>query len=269
MKKQFLSSIPETMEIPQVIRGKALKSLEPYLYILAVFFGMLILYAMARIISLQRRVRDLEARPPVDDITLRGAVRLQLNDLVSDLEQSIRAKQSVPDNGPSQKHVMFDSKFHDQNHNYNNNTITEVAATVDKELNEVLEIANSVKASLPDVTLFANAMKLQKKQQIVGVEPGAAQDVSAVNDTHTLAPQPQDEKEKGKEKEAAKPEAEAAEASEEEKDKESEKGKDKRWSTPVLKRDKKKTQPPPTFKAGSKRKGAKAENELEVVDHDE
>lgn len=256
------------MEIPQVMRGKALKSLEPYLYILAVFFGMLILYAMARIISLQRRVRDLEARPPVDDITLRGAVRLQLNDLVSDLEQSIRAKQSVPDNGPSQKHVMFDSKFHNQNHNHNNNTITEIAATVDKELNEVLEIANSVKASLPDVTLFANAMKLQKKQQIVGVEPAVAQDVS-VNDTNTLAQQPQDEKEKGKEKEAAKPEAEAAEASEEEKDKESEKGKDKRWSTPVLKRDKKKTQPPPTFKAGSKRKGAKAENELEVVDHDE
>ena len=162
MKKQFLSSIPETMEIPQVARGsggsgtsKALKSLEPYLYILAVFFGMLILYAMARIISLQRRVRDLEARPPVDDITLRGAVRLQLNDLVSDLEQSIRAKQSVSDNGPSsQKHVMFDSNFH------HSNTNTIAADTVDKELNDVLEIANSVKASLPDVTLFANAMKL-------------------------------------------------------------------------------------------------------------
>ena len=187
MKKQFLSSIPEVMESNQVLRSgatKVLKSLEPYLYILAVFFGMLILYAMARIISLQRRVRDLEARPPVDDITLRGAVRLQLNDLVSDLEQSIRAKQSVPDYNGQKQFVSDYNGLHatltqssqsdtrgakvveyGQNQKRASSSASSESANespsansnlvkVDEELNQVLEIANSVKASLPDLSLI-------------------------------------------------------------------------------------------------------------------
>ena len=162
MKKQFLSSIPEVFEEmnngTQATKRSWLglgKSVESYWYILVVFFGMLLLYAMARIISLQRRVRDLEARPPVDDITLRGAVRLQLNDLVSDLEQTLRAKQtdapastlSFPSFAPSSAAAQMKKQD-----------------VLDEELNQVLEIANSVKASLPDVKLFANAMKIQKQK---------------------------------------------------------------------------------------------------------
>ena len=181
MKKQFLSSIPEVFEEmnngTQAIKRSWLwlgKSVESYWYILVVFFGMLLLYAMARIISLQRRVRDLEARPPVDDITLRGAVRLQLNDLVSDLEQTLRAKQtdapasalsfpsfspsSAPGPGPAPAPPALSSS------QYITHAHVKKQDNLDEELNQVLEIANSVKASLPDVKLFANAMKMQKQK---------------------------------------------------------------------------------------------------------
>jgi hypothetical protein len=153
MKKQFLSTIPELPGSELDLKStKKWKAIENYWYLLAVFFGLLLLYALARIISLQRRVRDLEARPPVDDITLRGAVRLQLNDLVSDLEQSLRAKQSQAVQEP----VKFEP------------------LQVDHEINQVLEIANSVKSSLPDLKLFANAIKQQKiknESAAVEVEP--------------------------------------------------------------------------------------------------
>jgi len=285
MKKQFLSSIPEVMESNQVLRSgatKVLKSLEPYLYILAVFFGMLILYAMARIISLQRRVRDLEARPPVDDITLRGAVRLQLNDLVSDLEQSIRAKQSVPDyNG--QKQFVSDynglhatltqssqsdtrgAKVVDYGQNQKRASLSASSDSanespsansnlvkVDEELNQVLEIANSVKASLPDVRLFANAMSQQKKQQ--------QQQQHTLTTTTT---EPLKEEVKNSEIEILNLPADSKHIEKEEVAEEEEKEK-VRWTTPGLKRDKKKTQPPPTFKAGSKRRGGKLENDSEA-----
>ena len=150
MKKQFLSTIPELPVSELDLKStKKWKAIENYWYLLAVFFGLLLLYALARIISLQRRVRDLEARPPVDDITLRGAVRLQLNDLVSDLEQSLRAKQSQAVQEP----VKFEP------------------LQVDHEINQVLEIANSVKSSLPDLKLFANAIKQQKiKNESAAVE---------------------------------------------------------------------------------------------------
>jgi len=58
----------------------------------AVSGGILLLYSLSRIIALQRRVRDLEARPPVDDIVMRGMIRQQVSEMVTDLEQSIRAR---------------------------------------------------------------------------------------------------------------------------------------------------------------------------------
>jgi hypothetical protein len=61
----------------------------------AVSGGVLLLYSLSRIIALQRRVRDLEARPPVDDIVMRGMIRQQVSEMVSDLEQSIRARNSI------------------------------------------------------------------------------------------------------------------------------------------------------------------------------
>jgi DNA polymerase III gamma/tau subunit len=171
MKKQFLSSIPEVFEEMQHTNGTQAtkrswlglgKTVESYWYILVVFFGMLLLYAMARIISLQRRVRDLEARPPVDDITLRGAVRLQLNDLVSDLEQTLRAKQtdsSTSHLSPPPPSIPIPIPYPAPAPSF-----ARKQDVVDEELNQVLEIANSVKASLPDVKLFANAMKMQKQK---------------------------------------------------------------------------------------------------------
>ena len=65
-------------------------------FILAIFGGVLLLYALARLVSVQRRLRDLESKPPVDDITLRGAIRVQLNDLIGDIEQSMRAPSLNP-----------------------------------------------------------------------------------------------------------------------------------------------------------------------------
>jgi hypothetical protein len=60
--------------------------------LVAVSGSILLLYAISRIIALQRRVRDLESRPPIDDIVMRGAIRQQVSEMVNDLEQSIRAK---------------------------------------------------------------------------------------------------------------------------------------------------------------------------------
>jgi hypothetical protein len=61
----------------------------------AVSGGVLLLYSLSRIIALQKRVRGLEARPPVDDIVMRGMIRQQVSEMVSDLEQSIRARNSI------------------------------------------------------------------------------------------------------------------------------------------------------------------------------
>lgn len=58
----------------------------------AVAGGVLLLYSLSRLVALQRRVRDLEARPPVDDIVMRGMIRREVADMVADLEQSIRAR---------------------------------------------------------------------------------------------------------------------------------------------------------------------------------
>lgn len=52
----------------------------------AVIGGILVLYSLSRIISLQRRVRDLEARPPVDDIVMKGLIRHEVGELVNSLE---------------------------------------------------------------------------------------------------------------------------------------------------------------------------------------
>jgi hypothetical protein len=60
--------------------------------LVAVSGGILLLYCMSRIIAMQRRVRDLEARPPVDDILMRGMIRQQVSEMVSELEQSIRVR---------------------------------------------------------------------------------------------------------------------------------------------------------------------------------
>ncbi len=49
--------------------------------------GVLLLYSLSRIIALHRRLRDLEARPPVDDIVMRGMIRQQVNELMVQLEK--------------------------------------------------------------------------------------------------------------------------------------------------------------------------------------
>lgn len=49
----------------------------------------LVLYCVSRLVQLQRRVRDLEARPPVDEIVLRGITRQYLSETVKDLEEAV------------------------------------------------------------------------------------------------------------------------------------------------------------------------------------
>jgi len=47
----------------------------------------LLLYSMSRLIALQRRVRDIEARPPVDDIVMRGMIRQHVSDILKVMKE--------------------------------------------------------------------------------------------------------------------------------------------------------------------------------------
>ena len=61
-------------------------------FLLAVISGsILLLYSLSRIIALHRRVKDLEARPPVDDIVMRGLIRNQLNELLNAKKDVVKA----------------------------------------------------------------------------------------------------------------------------------------------------------------------------------
>ena len=50
--------------------------------LVAIAGGILIVYALSRVISLQRRIKDLEARPPMDDIVMRSIIRQEVSALV-------------------------------------------------------------------------------------------------------------------------------------------------------------------------------------------
>ena len=62
----------------------------------AVVGGILVLYSLSRIISLQRRIRDLEGRPPVDDIVMRGMIRHEVREIVEEQEEKKMAYESKP-----------------------------------------------------------------------------------------------------------------------------------------------------------------------------
>lgn len=64
--------------------------------LVAIAGSILLLYTLSRIISLQRRVRDLEARPPVDDIVMRGMVRQQVSEVLANYERR-KALESKPE----------------------------------------------------------------------------------------------------------------------------------------------------------------------------
>lgn len=53
---------------------------------------LLLLYTISRIISLSRRIRDLEARPPVDEIILRGLIRQEVQAHAEKLDAIIEEK---------------------------------------------------------------------------------------------------------------------------------------------------------------------------------
>lgn len=85
----------------------------------AVSGGVLLLYSLSRLIALQRRVRDLEARPPVDDIVMRGMIRQQVSEMVGDLEKSIRSRAAIapvvvtaitPPSQPAQAEAAFEKE---------------------------------------------------------------------------------------------------------------------------------------------------------------
>ena len=58
--------------------------------------GVLLLYSLSRIIALHRRLRDLEARPPVDDIVMRGMIRQQVSELLTHLEKRTDVSKPEP-----------------------------------------------------------------------------------------------------------------------------------------------------------------------------
>jgi hypothetical protein len=51
--------------------------------LIAIAGGILIAYALSRVIALQRRIKDLESRPPVDEIVMRSLIRQEVGALVS------------------------------------------------------------------------------------------------------------------------------------------------------------------------------------------
>ena len=61
-----------------------------YLFLFASI--LLLLYTISRIISLSRRVKDLEARPPVDEIILRGLIRQEVHNHTEKLDGLIQEK---------------------------------------------------------------------------------------------------------------------------------------------------------------------------------
>jgi hypothetical protein len=68
----------------------------PSTLLLAIISGaVLLLYSLSRIMSLHRRVNDLEARPPVDDIVLRGIIRRQMNEMIEEADHE-KAMEQVP-----------------------------------------------------------------------------------------------------------------------------------------------------------------------------
>lgn len=74
-RKYVTFSSPSEGEIPSTL-------------LLAIISGaVLLLYSLSRIMSLHRRVNDLEARPPVDDIVLRGIIRRQMNEMIEEVNQ--------------------------------------------------------------------------------------------------------------------------------------------------------------------------------------
>jgi len=69
------------------------------LMIAAVAGGILLLYCLSRLIALQRRVRDIESRPPVDDIVMRGMIRQEVTAM---LKQGSPLSAQYPALQPSQ-----------------------------------------------------------------------------------------------------------------------------------------------------------------------
>ena len=81
--------------------------------VLFVSGGILVLYSLSRIIALQRRVRDLEARPPVDDIVMRGIIRQQVSEMVTDLEKSLKSK-TIKNENVKPKEVVQEKKLKEE-----------------------------------------------------------------------------------------------------------------------------------------------------------
>jgi hypothetical protein len=96
----FLKSAPLPQQIASPTSPKIV-SLEngelSNTFLLAVISGsILLLYSLSRIIALHRRVKDLEARPPVDDIVMRGLIRSQLNDLLHNSKKEEFKEKAAP-----------------------------------------------------------------------------------------------------------------------------------------------------------------------------
>ena len=67
----------------------------------AVAGGILLLYSLSRLIALQRRVRDLESRPPVDDIVMRGMIRQEVSDMLKVAKASAEQPSAEPSMHPA------------------------------------------------------------------------------------------------------------------------------------------------------------------------
>ena len=86
-RKSFLSSIAEDGGAAPNVKGngksesvgKIVKSVfENSWNVLFALVSVVLIYILTKLFYMQRRIRDLESRPPVDDITLRGSIRDQL-----------------------------------------------------------------------------------------------------------------------------------------------------------------------------------------------
>lgn len=61
-----------------------------YLFLLSGI--LLLLYTISRIISLSRRIKEVESRPPVDEIILRGLIRQEVENHTEKLDSLIQEK---------------------------------------------------------------------------------------------------------------------------------------------------------------------------------
>ena len=87
-----MSSAAPVPVTPVVAPKKAKLSNDLLLTVLIIVVLVVVLYTLSRVLALQRRIRDLENQPPVDDVMMKGIVGEQMKSTVEKLREEIAGR---------------------------------------------------------------------------------------------------------------------------------------------------------------------------------